>query len=257
MSKKLWFFSLCLGLGFLLAACAEQPPTTGNLPPTPTLTVTSKPTEVIQPKHTPTATVVPATPTPKPTRAPEQPTVVPTTPIPEPTRAPEQPTVVPTTPPVEPTTPPAQPTEPPVQPTKQPGTTDQLVQQLLAQINQDRAANGLPAYTWDDGLALSATRHTQTMIQNGELSHQLPSEPGLGQRITAAGVDWRAVGENIAYTTQTNWQGVYGVHKSMLNEQPPNDGHRKNYLSTTFHRIGISIIIDQTGKLWLTEDFAN
>ena len=43
----------------------------------------------------------------------------------------------------------------------------------------------------------------------------------------------------------------------MMGEKPPDDGHRRNLLSKDFHRIGISIYINSSNTLWLTEDFAN
>jgi uncharacterized protein YkwD len=43
----------------------------------------------------------------------------------------------------------------------------------------------------------------------------------------------------------------------MLNEKPPNDGHRQNILSKDFTMVGIDVIVDTThNKIWLTEDFA-
>ena len=39
--------------------------------------------------------------------------------------------------------------------------------------------------------------------------------------------------------------------------RPPNDGHRRNILSSTFTVVGVDIYLDPAhGRLWLTEDFA-
>lgn len=43
----------------------------------------------------------------------------------------------------------------------------------------------------------------------------------------------------------------------MLDEKPPNDGHRANILSTSYTHIGISVIRDSSGTVWLTQDFSN
>jgi hypothetical protein len=40
----------------------------------------------------------------------------------------------------------------------------------------------------------------------------------------------------------------------MRAEQPPNNGHRKNLLSTSLYQIGISVLIDSQGRAWVTED---
>ena len=41
----------------------------------------------------------------------------------------------------------------------------------------------------------------------------------------------------------------------MLAEVPPEDGHRKNLLSKSFKRIGLSVVRESGGKVWLTQDF--
>ncbi len=174
-------------------------------------------------------------------------------PRPRPTR-----TAAPATP-----TPAATPTAIPPSPTPTPGSTDPLAQQVLDQINEARAANGLPAYTMEPGLVAAAALHNQQMLSGCGLSHQCPGEPGLGERITAQGVRWNAAGENVGYggPVQANDAAIVAMAKrltsSMLAETPPNDGHRKNLLSSTFHRVGVAIIRDASGKVWLTQDFAN
>ena len=67
--------------------------------------------------------------------------------------------------------------------------------------------------------------------------------------------------ENIAWHSSVSSGGVLaaakGLNEAMHNETPPNDGHRRNMLSDAYHRIGIDVIRDADGKVWLTEDFAN
>ena len=41
----------------------------------------------------------------------------------------------------------------------------------------------------------------------------------------------------------------------MYNEKPPGDGHRQNLLSASFAAIGIDVIRDSRGTVWLTQDF--
>jgi uncharacterized protein YkwD len=135
--------------------------------------------------------------------------------------------------------------------------------QVLALVNQARAAAGLPALTETAGLDASASAHNTTMADGCGLSHQCPGEPALGARETAAGVDWTAAGENIgdggpvAGTTAAIAQMAVGLTQSMLNEQPPDDGHRLNILSSTFTHIGIAVDRDGSGTVWLTQDFSN
>ena len=135
--------------------------------------------------------------------------------------------------------------------------------QVLALINQARSAAGLPALTITSGLETSSSQHNLLMADGCGLSHQCPGEPPLGDRETAAGVDWTSAGENIgeggpvADTDAAIAQMAVGLTQSMLNEQPPDDGHRLNILSSSFTHIGIAVYRDSSGTVWLTQDFSN
>ena len=135
--------------------------------------------------------------------------------------------------------------------------------QVLALINQARTTAGLPALTLTAGLESTSSAHNLLMADGCGLSHQCPGEPPIGNRETAAGIDWTAAGENIgeggpvADTTAAIAAMAVGLTQSMLNEQPPNDGHRLNILSTTFTHIGIAVYRDSSGTVWLTQDFSN
>ena len=135
--------------------------------------------------------------------------------------------------------------------------------QVLALINQARSAAGLAPLTITAGLNSSASAHNSTMARGCGLSHQCPGEPDLGARETAAGVHWTAAGENIgeggpvAGTTAAIAQMAVGLTQAMLNEKPPDDGHRRNILSSSFTHIGIAVFRGSSGTVWLTQDFSN
>jgi uncharacterized protein YkwD len=141
--------------------------------------------------------------------------------------------------------------------------SDQAVNQVLALINQARAQAGLAAYTVSSGLVRSATAHNQVMAGGCGLSHQCPGEPPLGTRETDAGVHWTSAGENIgeagpiSATSAAIAQAAVGLTQDMLNEKPPDDGHRLNILSSSFHHIGIAVYLDSSGTVWMTQDFSN
>jgi uncharacterized protein YkwD len=137
------------------------------------------------------------------------------------------------------------------------------VNQMLVQINQLRAQNGLPAYTILAGLDASAHKHNLTMAAGCGLSHQCRDEAAFGNRISAQGVKWTSAGENIgdsgpnSNTTAAVVNAAEGLTTSMYNEKPPDDGHRRNLLSTSYHHIGIDVIRDSKGTVWLTQDFSS
>jgi uncharacterized protein YkwD len=135
--------------------------------------------------------------------------------------------------------------------------------QVLAMINAARSSAGLPALTVTSGLEATSSAHNLLMAGGCGLSHQCSGEPAIGDRETAAGIHWTAAGENIgdggpvANTTTAITQMVVTLTQDMLNEQPPNDGHRLNILSTSFTHIGIAVYRDSSGTVWLTQDFSN
>ena len=106
-------------------------------------------------------------------------------------------------------------------------------------------------------------KHNQTMASGCGLSHQCPGEPDLGARETAAGVHWMAAGENIGEGGPVSSSDsaiasmAVALTQDMLNEKPPNDGHRRNILSTSFTHIGIAVFRDSKGTVWMTQDFSD
>jgi uncharacterized protein YkwD len=149
---------------------------------------------------------------------------------------------------------------PPSSPASQQGTP---ADQVLALINQARASAGLPPLTVTAGLDASASAHNLKMADGCGLTHECPGEPAIGARETAAGVNWTAAGENIGEggpmpdTTAAMAQMAVTLTQDMLNEQPPDDGHRLNILSSTFTHVGIAVYRDRAGTVWMTQDFSN
>ncbi len=130
-------------------------------------------------------------------------------------------------------------------------------------MNKARAAQGLPAYTLSSGLDASAAAHDRTMAGGCGLSHVCPGEAAVGQRESAQGVHWTACGENIGegggVAASASAEAAMAVYltQQMLAEQPPNDGHRRNILSSSFTHIGIAVVRDGSGTVWMTQDFSD
>jgi uncharacterized protein YkwD len=161
---------------------------------------------------------------------------------------------------------------PPPKPTPQPSASasqptgsasSAAAAQVLTLINQARAQQGLPALAISSGLNASSAAHTSVMAGDCGLSHQCPGEPPLGTRLTDAGVHWSSAGENIGEggpvtnSTAAITQMAVNLTQSMLNERPPDDGHRMNILSSSFHFTGITVFLDAKGTVWMTQDFSD
>jgi uncharacterized protein YkwD len=134
--------------------------------------------------------------------------------------------------------------------------------QVLVLINEARAQAGLPPYEVDPALISSALGHDVKMMDGCGLSHQCLHEPDLGARETNAGVQWTSAGENVgeggqaASSSQITAIALNLTHE-MLAENPPDDGHRRNLLSSDYTYAGIAVIVDDTGTVWMTQDFSN
>ena len=122
-------------------------------------------------------------------------------------------------------------------------TENQIAHAVFQAINQSRASNGLSALTWSDALANSARQHDLTRQAANTLSHQLPGEATFGDRERQQGVNWTWAAENIGETSDQTVNGVLGLHQAMMNEHPPNDGHRQNILTTSGNSVGIAPLI--------------
>jgi uncharacterized protein YkwD len=152
------------------------------------------------------------------------------------------------------------PTTAPAKRKSAPATSGSILDQVLGHINAARADEGLAALSLDTSLSKAAALHNQRMIDGCGLAHQCSGEGGLGERFSAQGVRWSSAGENIGFGFAGNSdaeiiKAANGLCDSMLAEVPPEDGHRKNLLSKGFKRIGLSVVRESGGKVWLTQDF--
>lgn len=134
--------------------------------------------------------------------------------------------------------------------------------ELKSQWNQLNPAQPL---AWSNQLHESAVTHTQLMIDNDQQSHNLPNEPGLGDRIRNTGYQFTTVAENIyAYGSSVfETHGAFAIDWGNGNngiQNPP--GHRNAIMSNRYREVGIGILSEdnpstQVGSLLTTQHFAS
>jgi uncharacterized protein YkwD len=107
---------------------------------------------------------------------------------------------------------------------------------MLALVNADRAAAGLPALQWDDAVADVARAHSREMQQTGNVAHVSTTTGTAADRVKAAGIRTAAVLENIARA-----YGVSEAEAGLMNSP----GHRANLLSTAVTHVGIGIVFGE------------
>jgi uncharacterized protein YkwD len=133
-------------------------------------------------------------------------------------------------------------------------------------INNDRLQAGLSLVTWDETAAKSARQHVSEEANMGFISHWgLNGEKPQRRYTLAGGLD--AVKENQSVTLWLEG-GFYGVSKeqlitivtehqsAMINELPPNDGHKKNILDPHHTGVGVAIAVGKYGVA-IAQEFTN
>ena len=114
-------------------------------------------------------------------------------------------------------------------------SSNQFDQELLQLVNNERADAGLDPLLIDDQLDQAANLHTDEMIQADRMSHQLPGEAKLGERVTATGYEWGYVGENVAAGQATPEEVMYNENWGWMNSPD----HRENILNPKFTHLGV------------------
>lgn len=210
--------------------------------PTPTLPVEATPIASAPSTGTPGATATPAPSVPAgftivlptPTPVPPTPTEAPTpTPAPTSPPAPPEPTSTPAPPP--PTATPAPPT--PTTPPQTGGDVAGMEAQMVALVNDVRAAAGVAPLTANTSLASVARSWSATLPSNFQ------HNPNVGGQIPPG---WYAWGENIAYNGS-----MTAAQQALENSA----GHYANMVNANFTTIGIGLHLEN-GYVYVTQVFA-
>ena len=104
---------------------------------------------------------------------------------------------------------------------------------MLSLINQERTRAGLAPLTIDMRLTELARKKSQDMIVNNYFGHNSPTYGSPFDMLRAAGISYRAAGENLAGAPT-----VERAHQLLM----ASPGHRANILSTYYNRVGIGIV---------------
>jgi uncharacterized protein YkwD len=117
---------------------------------------------------------------------------------------------------------------------------------LFELANQARTQAGLTPLRTDEGLTEAAREHAAAIAERQQLSHQLPGERPLAQRLTASSnLHLDRGGENVAIAAT-----VDQIYASLMRSAP----HRENLLNPSFNVAGFGVV--RNGYLlFVTQDF--
>lgn len=111
---------------------------------------------------------------------------------------------------------------------------------LLAEVNRERAANGLGPVTFSRILANAAHSHACDQSRIGAISHTGPDGSRPGQRAMRAGYDYKIVTENLGLGFHSAGQAMFYWMRS--------PGHRKNVLNAHVTEAALGLTVGRTGQ---------
>lgn len=128
------------------------------------------------------------------------------------------------------------------------GTLSPEAAQILADVNQARVDNGLPALTLNPALTLASQAHVDDVIANGNWGHYGSDGSNVQMRTARAGYGSSWVSENWVAVSSTDQAIVWWMNDWI---------HRVNILAAHWDEIGVGAGIAPNGYWVLVTDFGN
>lgn len=116
-------------------------------------------------------------------------------------------------------------------------------QQVVALVNEQRAANGLAPLKLNEKLSDAARAKSQDMHDKHYFSHTSPTYGSPFDMLKTFGISYRAAGENIAMG--------YATPEAVMNAWMNSAGHKANILNSSYTQIGVGYVAD--GNYWTQE----
>lgn len=130
-------------------------------------------------------------------------------------------------------------------PTLVPGSDQTQEQAVVQLVNAARVAAGLPELTINPVLTAVAQRHSDDMAQHSFLSHSGSDGSDPGDRVLAAGYNFRATGENVLYQGEIDANQAFTAWWN-------SEGHRHNMMSADFTEIGVAYRVSADQLVYYT-----
>ncbi len=118
-------------------------------------------------------------------------------------------------------------------------------------VNNYRVEKGAAELKWAEDMADAARRHSQDMVDRDFFAHTNPDGLDVAGRLGFLGIDWIALGENIARTTESTDEPA----KAALNAWKESDVHRANMENADFVESGVGCVIGDDSYIYFTQVF--
>jgi uncharacterized protein YkwD len=123
--------------------------------------------------------------------------------------------------------------------------TGQVADAIIAYVNEERTAAGLSPLQPNTTLTRVAELHSAYQSQQDTLTHTGVGNSRPADRVSAAGYNWQAVGENVLQRWDTDAQEAY----QQWVDSPP---HHENMMNADFSEIGVGYAQHESGRVYFT-----
>ena len=134
-----------------------------------------------------------------------------------------------------------------------------LEQLVFRLVNQERAQRGLNELKWSDDLADVGRAHAAEMRDKKYFAHESPTpglENPLDRYVEGTGRTPRLIAENIyrAWGSRSflSEADLRVAHKALMDSP----GHRANILLGSANSVGVGLVANSSGDIWLCEMFS-
>lgn len=107
-------------------------------------------------------------------------------------------------------------------------------------VNRSRLETGVDPLAWSRPLADVAQAYAREMYERGFFSHDSPVSGTVIDRVEAAGIPYRVIGENLALAPTSR-----AVHEGLM----ASPAHRENILRSSFTKVGIGVVDGPLGLM--------
>jgi uncharacterized protein YkwD len=126
-----------------------------------------------------------------------------------------------------------------------------IEQEVFNLINEQRRLKNLSPLEFDAKMLYLARQHSANMAQFKFFSHKGLDGLTVEERAQEVGIsEWRAIGENIAFSQNAAKPAEVAIQSWMNSE-----GHRRNIFNSTWTRSGIGVATTPDGKFYVTQVF--
>ena len=124
-----------------------------------------------------------------------------------------------------------------------------VIAEVIRLVNVERKKAGCGSLAGESRLHKAAQKHSDLQAEKNTMSHQLPGEASMGDRVTAQGYRWGGVAENVA--------AGYGTPAAVMDGWMNSSGHKANILNCGYKHIGVGVKKSSKGTLYWTQNFAS